>query len=125
MTIATVIVSLLLSALLVFSAIRKLGHRPDVIASYARVGVPEDKLNLLAVVLLAMGAAIGGGLLWAPVGIATTAATVVYFLVAVAAHLRAHDERNLAMPLALAVLAASALALRLVTREWALLHAGP
>lgn len=124
MIIATLVVSSLLAALLVLSAIRKLGHRPEVVASYARVGVPEDKLNLLALVLLAMGAALAGGLLWAPVGMAAAASTVVYFLVAVAAHVRAHDAKNMAMPLALAVLAGAALTLRILTREWALLPAG-
>lgn len=122
MTLATVIVSLLLAALLVFSAIRKLGHRPDVVATYARVGVPEDKLGLLAIVLLAAAAGIAGGLFWAPIGIAAAAGTVVYFLGAVGAHLRAHDTKPLPVPLTAMVLAGVVLALRLATRAWVLLQ---
>jgi DoxX-like family len=53
MFVATLVVSLLLAALLSYAAIRKLGHSEPVVATYARVGVPEDKLDYLAAILLA------------------------------------------------------------------------
>jgi hypothetical protein len=40
---------------------------------------------------------------------------VLYFLLAVAAHLRAHDQENLPTPVVILVLAVAALALRLAT----------
>ena len=49
MVVAAAFVSVLLAALLVVTAARKLGHRPAVVATYRRVGVPEERLNQLAV----------------------------------------------------------------------------
>jgi hypothetical protein len=109
-----VAVSILLAAVLAFSAIRKLSHRPEVVQAYVRAGVPEDKLDYLAVTLLAGAAGLLVGLVWAPLGIAAALALVVYFLVAMAFHIRAGDAEHLPTPLVMALLAAAALALRLV-----------
>jgi hypothetical protein len=109
--VAAAVVSLLLAALLAFSAVRKLSHGPDVVASYARAGVPEDRLNLLAGVLLAGAAGLAVGLFWTPLGIATAAALVVYFLVAMTFHVRAGDAEHLPTPLVMWLLAAGALVL--------------
>lgn len=116
MSVATAGVSVLLAALLTWSAIRKLSHREDVVRSYVRVGVAEDKLNALAIILLAGAVGLVLGLAWAPIGIAAAAAVVCYFLIAIAFHIRAHDVGNLPMPLTFAVMAAIALALRLATQ---------
>jgi hypothetical protein len=112
---ATAAVSILLAALLVFAAARKLSHRESVVRSYQRVGVPEDKLNALAAILLSGAAGLLAGLWWAPIGVAAAAGAVCYFIVAAGFHVRAHDTGNLPTPLVLAVLAAAALALRLAT----------
>ncbi|GAA4447178.1 hypothetical protein GCM10023170_028250 [Phytohabitans houttuyneae] len=102
MLIATAAVTLPLTALLPVTALGKLGHRPDVVATYTRVGVPEDRLNLLA------GAAgLVVGLFLTPVGIAAAAALVVYFALAIAAHLRARDAANTPMPALYLLLAAA------------------
>jgi hypothetical protein len=115
MFIAAVIVSALLAAALAYSAIRKLSHRPEVVATYVRVGVPEDKLNYLAAILLAGAAGLVAGLFWPPIGVAAGVGVVCYFLVAVASHIRADDTKNLPTPLAIEVMAAAALILRLAT----------
>jgi hypothetical protein len=115
MFVAAATVSVLLAALLAFAAIRKLGHREQVVESYARAGVPEDKLDYLAVTLLAGAAGLILGLLWAPIGVAAAGSLIVYFIVAVAFHIRANDARNLPTPLVLAVIAVAALILRLAT----------
>ena len=60
----------MLAAHLVFTAARKLSHRGDVVASCERVGVPENRLNALAVVLLAGAAGLIAGLWWPPIGVA-------------------------------------------------------
>jgi hypothetical protein len=113
MNVATSIVSALLAALLAFSAIRKLSHRPEVVETYLRAGVPEDKLNYLAITLLAGAAGLVVGLLWAPLGVAASLALVAYFLVAIGFHIRADDAEHLPTPIVMALLAAAALALRL------------
>jgi DoxX-like family len=112
---ATVVVSALLAAALAYSAAMKLSHRPDVVRSYAAVGVPEDKLNALATLLLAGAAGLLLGLAWAPVGIAAAACLVVYFVVAIGFHIRLGQARTLPTPVVIVVLAAAALALRLAT----------
>jgi DoxX-like family len=109
---AAAAVSSLLAALLAFSAIRKLSHQPEVVAMYTRVGVPEDKLNYLALLLLAGAAGLLAGLLWAPLGVAAAAALVVYFLLAIGAHIRADDAVHVPTPVVIELLAVAALILR-------------
>jgi DoxX-like family len=113
--VATAIVSVLLAALLTLSAARKLSHQQRFVQGYLRVGVPKDKLDYLAMILLAGAAGLVLGLVWAPIGIAAAIGVVCYFVVAIASHIRAHDERNLPTPIAFEAIAAAALALRLTT----------
>lgn len=108
-------VSVLLAALLAWSAARKLSHREDVVRTYTRVGVPEDKLNHLAAVLLVAAAGLLLGLAWAPLGIAAAAGIVLYFAAAVSAHILADDTGNLPMPLGFLMLGVATLALRLAS----------
>jgi len=113
MDVPTAIVSTLLAALLAFSAIQKLSHRPDVVRAYAKAGVPEDKLNRLALTLFAGAIGLCAGLLWKPIGVAAALALVVYFLVAIAFHIRAGDAEHLPTPIAMESLAIAALVLQL------------
>jgi hypothetical protein len=115
MALVSTIVSVLLAALMAVAAIRKLTHREDVVRSYLRAGVPEDRLNLLAAVLLAGATGLLIGLAWAPIGVAAAAATVVYFIGAVTAHIRAGDAQHLPTPLAFEAMAVAALVLRAAT----------
>jgi hypothetical protein len=112
MIVAATVVSLLFAALVVFAAVRKLSHREAVVHSYLRVGVPRDKLNYLAVMLLAGAAGLIAGLWWASVGVAAAAGLVCYFGLAVAAHIRADDAKNLPTPIIMLALAIAALVLR-------------
>ena len=105
------LVSVLLAVLLVFTALRKLSHRPEVVATYTRVGVPEDRLDRLAWILLAGAAGLIAGLLWPPIGVAAGIGLVVYFLLAIAAHIRANDARNLVAPVVMELLAVASLVL--------------
>ena len=115
MFVATVIVSVLLASLLAYAAIRKLSHQERIVQSYTRVGVPEDKLDYLAVILLTGAAGVILGLFWAPIGVAAAIGVVCYFLAAVVAHVRADDSKNLPTPLLIEGIAAAALVLRLST----------
>jgi hypothetical protein len=113
MSLAAAIVSLLLALALTFSALRKLSHHPEVVQTYVRVGVPEERLNYLAMLLLAGAAGLVAGLFWSPIGIAAAAALVVYFLLAVGAHIGARDTQHIPTPIAIELVSAAALALRL------------
>ena len=105
----------MLAAFLSFSALRKLSHQEEVVQTYVKVGVPEDKLDYLALILLAGAAGLLLGLLWAPIGTAAATGLVVYFLLAIASHIRAHDAEHLPIPVVIELLAAAALILRVAT----------
>ena len=115
MFIATATVCVLLAAALAYAAVRKLSHRPEVVQAYVRVGVPEEKLGYLAVILLAGAGGLVIGLYWAPIGIAAAIGVICYFVLAVAAHIRADDLANLPTPAAIELFAIAALVLRLAT----------
>jgi DoxX-like family len=108
-----VILSLALAVPLAFAAFRKLGHGESTVRSYARVGVPEERLDALALILLAGAAGLVAGAFWAPIGLAATIGVGAYFVLAVAAHLRFHDHRNLPAPVLILLLATAVLILRL------------
>lgn len=114
MVIATVLVSVLLAALLVLSAAIKLTHREPFYSGYLRVGVPPRLIPYLALLLLTAAAGLLLGLRWASLGIAAAAGLTGYFTVAIGAHLRVRDLRNLP-PLVYLALAVATLALRLAT----------
>jgi DoxX-like family len=105
------IVSVVLAAAMAFAAVRKLSGRPEVVETYTRLGVPEERLPHLALILLAGAAGLVLGLLWTPLGIAAAAATSLYFTLAVIAHLQAADARNAGVPATLLALALAALLL--------------
>jgi hypothetical protein len=112
---AAAAVSVVLATLIAFSAVRKLGHRPEVVATYTRVGVPEERLDHLALILLAGAAGLVAGLAWAPIGVAAAAGVVAYFVLAVAAHVRAGDTAHVSTPAVILALGVAALVLRLAT----------
>jgi DoxX-like family len=115
MSFATAVVSALLALAMAYSAVRKLSHHEEYIGGYLRVGVPEDKLNYLATILIAGAAGLILGLFWAPLGVAAAIGVVLYFGTAIAFHIRADDAKNMPTPLALLVLGAAVLALQLAT----------
>jgi hypothetical protein len=113
MTTATTLASSLLAAAIGYAAVRKLSHRPEVAAAYARAGVPEERLDALAAILLAAAAGLLVGLAWEPIGTAAAAGLIVYFAVAITFHVRAGDLANVAMPIALWLLAVAVVVLGL------------
>jgi hypothetical protein len=115
MLVAAAVTSVLLAALLAYSAFTKLSHQERFVQGYTRVGVPEDKLDYLAGLLLAGAAGLVLGLFWAPIGVAAAVGVVLYFLAAIAFHLRADDAEHLPTPLVIASLTTAALVLRLAT----------
>jgi DoxX-like family len=115
MDIAVIALSVLLAAMLAASALRKLGHREDVVAGYTRVGVPAERLDYLAYILLAGAAGLLVGLFWPPLGIAAAAGVLLYFLLAVAAHIRSGDTAHMQPPATIALFAAITLAVRIAS----------
>ena len=79
----------LAAAIATFSAIAKLRRDPKVVrVIHDVVGVPMKYLPLLAACELAGAAGIILGLWWPALGVAAGVSLVVYFVAAVASHLR-------------------------------------
>ena len=115
MFIATVIVSALLAAALLFSARGKLTKDPTTVKMLTALGVREDQLWLLASVEIAGAAGLLIGLFWWPLGVAAAAGVVLYFVLAVGAHVRASDVKNAPPAVVLGLIAVAALVLRLAS----------
>jgi uncharacterized membrane protein YphA (DoxX/SURF4 family) len=114
MFIAAAIVSTLLAVALVVSARAKLVRNPQLVEGMTRVGVPEDKLWLLATAEIAGALGIVAGLFWWPLGVVAAAAVVLYFVGAIGAHVRVRD-RKLAPAVVMLVAAVAVLFLRAIT----------
>jgi DoxX-like family len=110
---ALVVVSLLLATLITFSAALKLTHRPKVVESYRTAGVPESWLNSLAALLLLAAAGLIAGLWWTVLGIAAAGGLIIYFVLAVAFHIRANDSAHAITPTVLAGVAVAVVALHI------------
>ncbi len=89
MYIATCVVVAILAGLLVLSAYGKFTHSPKQTDTIVKVGFPERFIWLLALCELAGAAGIVLGLFWWPIGVAAAIGLVLYFVLAVASHLRA------------------------------------
>jgi uncharacterized membrane protein YphA (DoxX/SURF4 family) len=114
MIIAAAIVSSLLALVLLASGRGKLVKDPQVMKVMTKVGVPEDKLWLLAAAEIAGAAGIVVGLFWWPIGVAAATGLVLYFFGAIGSHLRVKDK-SLAPALFMLASAVAALVLRAAT----------
>ena len=114
MFVAAAIVSGLLAATLTTSAQRKLALDDAATEVMTRIAFPLDKVWLLAVAELAGAAGLLIGLFWWPIGVAAAIGSILYFLGAVAAHLRVHDTQ-VAPATVLLLLSIAALVLRATT----------
>jgi uncharacterized membrane protein YphA (DoxX/SURF4 family) len=114
MFIAAAIVSSLFALTLVASARMKLVRDPQVVKVMTTVGVPEDKLWLLATAEIGGAVGIVAGLFWWPIGVVAATAVVLYFVGATASHLRVND-RKIAPALVMLVAAVAVLVLRATT----------
>ena len=116
MFIALVVLTVLLAAISLNSAVMKLRKNEQVLASiHGTVGVPIRQLPVLAGLEIAGAAGILIGLWLEPLGIAAAIGLVAYFLGAMIGHLRVGDTKGVAMPVLPLVLSIAVLVLRLMT----------
>lgn len=114
MFIATVVVACLLAVGLIGSGRAKLVKDPAIMQNMAKVGVPENNVRLLAVAEIAGAIGLLVGLFWWPLGVAAAIGVILYFLGALAAHLRVRD-RDVVPATVFLLVAVAALTLRTVT----------
>ena len=113
---AYLIVTLVFALLVTFSGIAKIRLDPrPVKVVHETVGVPLKYFPLLAACELAGAVGLVLGILWPILGIAAGAGLELYFLGAIASHLRVGDAKGIGSAGFMLVFAAVVLALRLVT----------
>jgi uncharacterized membrane protein YphA (DoxX/SURF4 family) len=116
MFIALVIVTALLSAMAVASAVMKLRKAEQVISTiHGTVGVPMRFLPALAALEIAGALGILLGLAVEPLGIAAATGLVLYFLGAVIGHLRVGDSKGAGQPVLPLLLSVAVLVLRIAS----------
>ncbi|NEA28511.1 DoxX family protein [Actinomadura bangladeshensis] len=116
MFITYVIVTAITVAINAAIVVADLAKAKFVLANSAEVGVPHSSLPLLAALKGAGAAGLVLGLLGLDViGIVAAAGLVAFFVIAVAAHIRARVFYNIAFPGAFLALAVASLALAVTT----------
>ena len=112
---AYLVVTVLLAAMAVFSALGKIRRDPrQVQVIHKTVGVPLKYFPALAACEFAGAVGLVVGIWWPPLGVAAAIGLVVYFIGAVASHLRAGDVEGIGPAFFMLVVSAAALALRIL-----------
>ena len=112
--IACVVVSIVLAAMLVASAVLKFTYSDHSVKVITGLGVPLSWFPFLGAAELAGAVGLVAGLAFALLGIAAAVGVIVYFVGAVVTHLRVGD-RDIASALMLGAFAVVARVLRVVT----------
>ncbi|MBQ0854695.1 DoxX family protein [Streptomyces sp. BH-SS-21] len=115
MFIAYAIVAALMSAVLLASAGAKFTRPKRLVDQMSTIGLPYGALPFLGVAQIAGAGGLVIGLWWAPLGIAAAVALTLYFIGAVAAHLRARDYTGTPPAAVLTAVAITLVALRVAT----------
>jgi hypothetical protein len=116
MFIAYTIIAVLLSAALTMSASLKLRRaEASVRGIHEVVGVPLSWFPYLSGCECAGALGLLLGIAWAPIGIAAAIGVITYMFVAVIAHFRVGDARNIGSPMILLVVAIATLVTRAVS----------
>jgi hypothetical protein len=116
MFVAYLVVTALFALMVTFSGIGKIRRdRRQVRVVHEIVGVPLEYFPLLAACEFAGAVGAVVGIWWPLLGIAAGIGLVLYFASAIVSHLRVGDIKGVGPAVFMAVLAAGALALRILT----------
>lgn len=117
MGIASLVITIILSAIALFSGLGKLRNDPHIVKVVHRtVGVPMKYFPLLAACEIAGAVGLVLGIWWSPAGVTAAIGLLLYFLCAVLSHLRVGDFKGIGPAAFLLVLSAGALYSRLLTK---------
>jgi hypothetical protein len=115
MHIAYVVMTLVFALMVSFSGVGKIRRDPlPVRVVHETVGIPLKYFALLAACEFAGAVGLVVGIWWPFIGIAAGIGLVLYFVGAVVSHLRAGDVKGIGSAAFMLVLAAGALALRIL-----------
>lgn len=116
MGIAYLVITILLAAMVLFSGFKKLRNDPHIVkVIHETVGVPMKYFPLLAACEFAGALGVVLGIWWPLLGVAAGSGLVIYFVGASVSHLRVGDVKGVGPAAFILVLAAAALALRILT----------
>jgi uncharacterized membrane protein YphA (DoxX/SURF4 family) len=116
MQIAYLVITILLAAMAMFSGIGKVRRDPRIVqAIHEVVGVPLKYFPLLAACEFAGALGVVLGIWWPLLGVAAGIGLVIYFVGASVSHLRVGDVKGIGPAAFMLVVAAAALALRILT----------
>lgn len=120
MGIAYLVITGTLAGTLVGSGLGKLRHNPHIVEIIHEViGVPFQYFPLLAACEFAGAIGLVLGIWWPALGVAASIGLIIYFVGAVAAHLRVGDIRGIGPASFLLALSVGALTLRILTHRTA------
>jgi hypothetical protein len=115
-TIAYLATTTVVALMVAFSALGKIRRDPAIVKVIVEtVGVPEKYLMALAGCELAGVTGLLAGMWWPPLGIAAAVGLVVYFVGAVASHLRVGDVKGIGPAVFMLFAVSTALTLRSLT----------
>lgn len=113
MGVGYVVVTIVLAVIATGSAVGKLTRQKPVVDVMTAVGVPGNRLPVLAGLEIAGAVGLLVGFAVPAIGVAAAIGLVLYFLGAAIAHLRIRDAKGTVPPAALCAFAVVALVLRL------------
>jgi len=108
--------TILLAAMAAFSGVAKIRHDPRIVrVIHEVVGVPLRYFLLLAACEFAGALGLVLGIGWPPLGVAAGIGLVLYFVAAVASHLRVGDVKGIGPAAFMLAVAVAALIMRILT----------
>jgi len=114
---AYLIITILFAVLVAFSGLGKIRRDPRIVYVINEVvGVPLKYFSLLAACELAGALGLVLGIWWPAMGVAASIGLVLYFVGATVSHLRVGDVKGIGPAAFMLVVAAGALAMRILTR---------
>ncbi len=117
MNTAYLIITILFAVLVAFSGLGKIRRDPRIVYVINEVvGVPLKYFSLLAACELAGALGLVLGIWWPAMGVAASIGLVLYFVGATVSHLRVGDVKGIGPAAFMLVVAAGALAMRILTR---------
>ena len=109
-------ITILLAAMAAFSGVGKIRRDPRIVhVIHEVIGVPLRYFSLLAACEFAGALGLVLGIWWPPLGVAAGIGLVLYFVGAVASHLRVGDVKGMGPAAFMLAVAAAALIMRILT----------
>ena len=116
MHIAYLVITILFAAMVAFSGLGKMRRDPHQMqVIHETVGVPLKYFPLLAACEFAGAFGLVLGIWWPMLGVAAAMGLILYFVGATVSHLRVRDVKGIGPPTFMLVVAAAALATRMLT----------